>query len=253
MKKNIIIFYFGLICTFSYSQITLDGTLTNSNYSEHLNWFETKNFGIMYYNFSNTVVDELVFYEEDLSVYRTITITPPADYSTHILFPCDSIFNNDEKLEFLISHTNNGTGQQQVKLMNEDLDILYDFGTYFGWLNPYIVSSEGNSKLIFKGALWGSDYFLEIYSINITGLSTNSQYRIEKHPYPNPTGKSIALPYSLENSKNQVMNIFSSNGTLIDQFQIKPNENKLIINIENYSPGVYFYKYSNESKKFIVK
>ena len=49
-----------------------------------------------------------------------------------------------------------------------------------------------------------------------------------------------------------IMNIFNTKGQLIEAKQIDFSFDKILLNISNYSKGVYLYEVNGISKRFVV-
>ncbi|MGM0579158.1 MAG: T9SS type A sorting domain-containing protein [Bacteroidota bacterium] len=77
--------------------------------------------------------------------------------------------------------------------------------------------------------------------------------------FPNPAVKSAVMEYSISSfehdAKITLQNVL---GSIIDTYELSPDENKLTISTENLNPGVYFYTLTIDdeglaTRKLIVK
>jgi hypothetical protein len=101
-----------------------------------------------------------------------------------------------------------------------------------------------------------------VYSDRLTSDEKNRlqsmAYKLEQN-YPNPfSGKSI-IEYSLpDNEKNANIMVFNLSGGLIKTFNLKEKSGQIVINSEDFKPGMYLYSLvvrNDEimSKKMIVR
>ena len=122
--------------------------------------------------------------------------------------------------------------------------------------NNLIVSKGSLNKLIIKALAKNpsSQYVDEIYSL--PGSIPSSISKLESlnmlPAYPNPTRAIINLPYVLEKGQTAVMRIYNINGQLSDQKEIDSSFDRILLNVESYHPGIYFYEYNGITNKFIV-
>lgn len=254
MKKIPIIFGLVILTITSEAQINLEHTFTStSNYGIYS--FITDSKGIMYYTYGDTTTNQIKFYNKDYSLYKTITINRPVGYSIIIFNVSEKLFNINSSLELLCEFSK----AQNTKLLiyDENGTIIKDFGTYNYGIYPYIISNGLFSKLIIKALSKNSSSQLidEIYSLpgNLpnTALST-LKFNIEAAAYPNPANKIIYLPYKLEYGKSTILRIYNLKGQLIEQKNIDSNDDKVILDLESYQPGIYFYEYNGITNKFIL-
>lgn len=77
--------------------------------------------------------------------------------------------------------------------------------------------------------------------------------------FPNPSVKNAIMEYSLNQNDTEVkITLQNVLGSIVDTYELSPDENKLSINTENLNPGVYFYTLSIKdeglaTRKLIVK
>jgi len=86
-----------------------------------------------------------------------------------------------------------------------------------------------------------------------SGISLLSAEISQTGIYPNPAFQIIYIPVNLPQGETTVLNIFNSDGKLIDQKQINNGVKIISLNVEDYPSGLYIYSYNNTRGKFIVK
>ena len=203
--------------------------------------------GAMYYNL-DIKGNKVTFYNPDYSVYKTISIPTPKEYSiSTILCASDKMFNTDNLLEFLIVyHTPMINITTQMILYNENGTKLYDFG--FNYFSAYFYTDGKKTKLFTMNA---NDTCRTYLLVGITTTAKSATIS-QNYAYPNPALSSITLPYSLEPGETSDLKIFNYSGQLIESKQIDSNFDRIILNVENYKKGIYFYSVKGVSNKFIV-
>lgn len=77
--------------------------------------------------------------------------------------------------------------------------------------------------------------------------------------FPNPAVKNAIMEYSIDQNETEAkITLQNVLGSIVDTYELSPDENKLNISTENLNPGVYFYTLSiNDeglaTRKLIVK
>jgi len=214
----------------------------------------------MYYNF-NTTTSVLTLYSNDYSLYKSLTITPPAGFKTPAFAGGIStkIFNSDDLVEFCFSFTTTSTSnpyESKLLLYNENLQVIKDFGNRGSFY--FFKTVDNVTKCCVSGyTISGSQitYYQDIYHLpgNLpVDVFNELPSTNEQTPFPNPTNTFIIIPFSLGVSENTVLNIFNQQGQLIDSRIISGNESSFRYDVHNLSPGFYFYQYNNVKEKFIV-
>lgn len=69
--------------------------------------------------------------------------------------------------------------------------------------------------------------------------------------YPNPATHSVTIPYSVKNT--EVMAIYNIKGELIEQVNLQPGDNQVVINTEHMPAGIYIYRVGSAALKFVVR
>jgi hypothetical protein len=230
------------------------------------------NTGADLYGYVQNSSNQIMLYNEDYSLYKAITITPPAGYNINssISFVSKSLFNSDNKIEFIVTFINPSALQQggdyntycSCKMYNEDGSLIKDFGTSYQVLPWSIVkTSSGDFKLLILRHVYNTtpsvyyDLYTDVYSLSGTlPLSVSVQNNMQfQPPYPNPANATITLPYQLKQGEISQMNIYNINGQLIETKQIGYDYDKVLLNVSSYTKGVYIYQVNGISNRFIVE
>ena len=238
------------------AQITLEKTFDeNVLYPGYISPF------IGFYASANTATNQVKLYNEDYSLYTTVTITPPTGYKfkSTALFS-KNIFTNDNKITFFVCFDsgNYDNLSEHLRLYDENGTMLKDFG-YAYLLSPSVhVTSDNKYRL--RVERWNVPapvtYTTEIYSLPgtvTTGLRSAQVENPKQLPYPNPANTVITLPYKLEQGETSVMRIYDMGGRLVDMKQIDYMFDKILLNVAGYAKGVYIYEVNGVSNRFIVE
>jgi hypothetical protein len=203
-------------------------------------------------------------YNTDYSVRsnNTYTFTPPAGYKVNTVSMSRKIFNTDDNYEFLVTYkrTDNvyDNTREKIILLNQNSGTIKDFGFAYS-LNayPYLHIANNHFRLMVTKTYYdGSNATqqTEIYSVPGTppsGLSNLKASEIQS-PYPNPTNSIVTLPYQLRQGEMSVMQIFNISGQLVETKQIDYVFDKILLNVSEYTKGVYIYIVNGVSNRFIV-
>jgi hypothetical protein len=141
------------------------------------------NTGLNLYGFVNTTTNQVKIYNEDYSLHKTVTITPPTGYSINAGVSCLSknLFNSNNKVEFILTLTNPNALQQggnrdlyySCKMYDEDGSLIKDFGTSYQILPSGVIKiSNGKFKLLIlkiilldENPASGYFYSTDVYSV----------------------------------------------------------------------------------------
>jgi len=240
----------------SNAQITLEHTFDSwVNFTNTMSWFGDAN----YYMNSYPTNNQIKIYNADYSLYKTISITLPSGYSiSSVSYLTKTLFNSNDKLEFLVSFMGPtaDNSYHTLRLYDEDGVVIKDFGFNYS-LNPVIHKINDQYRLSISRTNYTTSvsYSTEIYSL--PGTMSNRISEIEnsniQSPFPNPATAVINLPYKLNQGEKSLMRISDIQGQLIEIKQIDYAFDKIILNVSNYSKGVYTYEVNGVSNKFIVE
>lgn len=263
MKAKLLSTFFSVLSLFAFSQINLEHTFT-STIGSTMN-VNTNN-QTMYY-IHDATTHTLTLYNNDYSLYKTITPTPPSGYQYATSFNLvggtisTKVFNTDNLVEFAYIYQSTGTPTTyKLILYNENLQIVKDFGPR---LSMYIFETVNNvTKCNVLGFVqdpnppYTMTYYNDIYSLPGSlpvGVMENPISGSDIKPFPNPASSSIIIPISLSEGETSLINFYSQSGYLINSFPINCHETQFIYDVKSLSPGLYVYQYKNVSGKFIVQ
>ena len=125
---------------------TFDGSVHIGNYL-HENLFQ----GINYYVLQDDETNQVNLYAEDFSLYKTITLTPPAGYRVRWgQFFSKNVFSTDGKIAFWFSFENETAldfnSRVIARIYDEDGTIVKDFGAS-NWKGNIFFHVTSNNQL----------------------------------------------------------------------------------------------------------
>jgi len=263
MKTILLSAVFCMMSLFVCSQINLEHTFTSTIGST--NNVNTNNQTMYYINDGTT--HTLTLYNNDYSLYKTITPVPPSGYQYATIFNLvggtisTKIFNTDNLVEFAYIFQSTGTPTTyKLILYNENLQIVKDFGAR---LSMYIFETVNNVvKCNVMGFIqdpnppYTMTYYNDIYSLPGSlpvGVMENPISVSDLKPFPNPASSTVIIPISLMENETTLINFYNQNGNLINSYPISGSESQFIYDVKSLSPGLYVYQYKNVSGKFIVQ
>ncbi len=267
-KRSIILIAFVFLTIVSKSQVTLEETysatsdtsITFSLYQVNNNLYSSDITG---YILLDSRDNSLKFYNTDYSLNTNISISPPNGFVfSSLQLASKKLFNDNENVEFMVFYSNsNNTIEYRGILYDETGSILHDFGNIYT-AYAYIVGSNyklttNRYPIVYTN--YPSEYHYEfntqIFLLDgiVPNNIMNKNIQEVSNPYPNPANDIINLPYSLNKGKVSSMKIFNSNGLIIEQKQIDSYFNRIMLNVSNYTSGVYFYEYEGKTNSFIVE
>lgn len=210
---------------------------------------------------------EIKIYNSDysLNTYNKYQFTPPTGYKLTSVSPSKKLFNSDNDYEFIVtfsktSYSSYDNNYYKSILYDINGKVIKDFGTGSSiTIYPFLFIINNQYKLMVLRTIYdienNSITNTEIYSVPGTYSSLNvSEYKINKNQtaYPNPTHYSITLPYQLKQGEISEMLIFNIKGQLVESKQIDFLFDKILLDVSNYSKGIYFYEVNGMSSKFVV-
>ena len=252
MKKSIFLFIVTVFVSNLNAQITLENTFSDNFYYSTNTHLKT-----LYYSAYPVNGNQFIFYNEDYSYYKTVTIMPPSGYNCNgIANISDHLFNSDDLIEFtcVFFDTLNNSGYL-LKLYNENETEIQDFGTAYAGYAYKTVNNEVRFSTYKYTNYPNPDYETDVYSLPGSIASTKSiKSGISEYlPYPNPANTIIYLKYNLDQSEIENLQIFNSSGQIIETKKIGGAFDKIKLDISSYPSGQYFYKYKTNTQKFIVE
>lgn len=204
-------------------------------------------------------------YNSDYSLYSndTYDFTPPEGYKLYSVSLSRELFNELDDIEFMVVYNKIENVYDNTRstaiLYNQTGSVIKDFGfAYSVYVYPYLHIMDGSFRLqvgktYYDGTNTAQE--TEIYSIPGTPPTNTSNLKSAElqSPYPNPANTIITLPYQLKQGQFSHMNIYKLNGKLIETKQIGYDFDKVLLNVSNYTKGVYVYTVNGISSKFIIE
>lgn len=254
MKKLALILFLCAMISTSFAQMTLLHTFPSYDY-------------YVVGDYVNESIDRYVIqdgntiqiYKPDFSLEKTVTLNLPSGYTLSIASVSQHLYNTDNSYEITITAFNNSeTSNQRYyhAIVNENGSVLQNFGYAYS-LSGTCCRIGGQlryvlSKMMFDGSILSKS--LEVYSCsgNYSGIAPIEAPN-QLLPYPNPATSIINLPYELTQGTTAKMKIFNSNGQLVEVKQLGSHFNNILLNVDNYVHGIYFYEYNGNRGKFIVQ
>lgn len=207
-------------------------------------------FGNYYYTLSD-YSDEgpvtITFYDDDYNLYKQTTILLQQGYESDDVVPispeiiCTNYHKYSEEVGYYI---------YTMIFCDIDGNIIKKID----YVDICEIELVPNSKNIFLLS-YAKDgtFYTEVYSVDGYDLNEKIIASSFSHAYPNPAKSTISLPYNLNKGEQAEMLIYDVNGRMIDKKRIDSTFNKILLNVESYTPGVYFYSVNGVSQKFVVK
>lgn len=190
----------------------------------------------------------VTIYNQDYSIYKQLTIYPyegcniiqmSEDIFTYSFYGLQFIF-----VECYRYYEDGGTS----------VSILYDIdGNIVKKWDGTADFNFYNNKMIVYLRDWENGWVSEIYSIDGYDLNEKVMPTSFFHAYPNPARNTISLPYNLNKGEQAEMLIYDVNGKMIEKKMIDSTFDKILLNVESYTPGIYFYSVNGVSHKFVVR
>lgn len=236
------------VANFSFGQITLEhvfpaGETAKVYKNENQTFYFTTKFE------SNTIN----IYNSDYSLYKTINVQSPAGFGT-VSFPdadnfqfaiSKHIFNNDDKLEIVVSF---GSGISKLQIINEDGVIIKNFDNeYYDYdIELFTDKTTNKNKLVVLNTTNAS----EVYILPSSSLASKEiEYQKKLSAFPIPTNKTLNI-FNPVNGANKV-EFYDVSGKMVMSKSFNINENRISVEVENLPKGNYIYKIGNLTSKFI--
>lgn len=220
-----------------------------------------------YYN-TNIIGDSYVvkIYNTDYSLQQNTTyrFPLPTGYKINSVSMSRKMFNTDNNYEFLViyerlNYMQGDDSRMQLILYNQNGGIIKDFGSGSHlYVYSYLQIANNQLRLLLmrtahNGGTTTSSK-MEIYSVPGVPPTSSSGNKVNESqpPYPNPASSVITLPYQLEQGEISVMNIYNMSGQLIDAKLIDAVFDKILLNVSDYTKGMYIYEVNGVSNRFVV-
>jgi subtilisin family serine protease len=119
---------------------------------------------------------------------------------------------------------------------------------FTGTLPPGGNNFWGNGKVNAYGAVKQVLFLL-------TGIKTDVETDLKCELYPNPNNGNFILKYSADKSENLSIEIFDIHGKSVCNYEwlVNDGENKMEIELQDKSKGIYFTKVASEKGSTVIK
>lgn len=247
--KNLLLLSTILICAVSSAQAVLEHSYWTSQLPEGRNYFYTED-GLKYLIFDGGSNIFQIFNDQHILLK---TFTAPFDNAPLLIrdiFVTDKLFNNDSKIEFLVSAQEDPV--VRLLLFDDDGNILQEFPGRRAFKilknndNEYkLITTDINPFMLLD--------FMDVYSL-IGTLSVNQQnlLRQELLLQPNPASDFVRITNNLQSGQTGVLSIFTLGGAMISQKTIHFND-EIQLDVSSFASGTYLYNFNGDSGKFIKK
>jgi type IX secretion system substrate protein len=218
-------------------------------------------------------VTYFVLYNPDHSIYKTITVPQmTGKRAQFISYVTETLFDTDSLIEYMLYYALPSGGPSEVKVINENGNILLDVDSanftansgndpYMGYVDQPIFPNGNQTKLY----LYTNNYAVTtVYNLPgqlpclecangvTTGLIQQQEPAGGSHKsiaYPNPFTNSVKIKYILpENCRHAFVNIYDITGKLIKKKEIDNAYNELYITGLEIQQGAYFYQVVADDK-----
>jgi hypothetical protein len=210
--------------------------------------------------------NQLKLYNEDYSLYKTVTLTPPYGYELLSSPPLISrrLFNTNDKVEFTVLFSESSADADRnndynIRIYDEDGKVIKDFGNANSFSSNVIKLSNGQYKLwLQKSTHNGSNpttYKTEIYSLpgDVSISAIKEGVNEYSAPYPNPSNNIVHIPYQLKKGEVSLMRIYNMQGQLLEEKQVDYAFNEILLDVSTYEKGVYVYVVNGVANRFTVE
>lgn len=252
--KKILLSVAIIASNFVFSQITLETTYNSENLQVYTNATETN-----YYSVGQNLTTVKI-YNANHTLKKQFTPTIPTGYSMSInsynnFILSKNIFNTDNLLEIVVvfhKYDNINGLIIRIIIFNEDGQIVKDFGENYRLddefdFHVYHDNTTNTNKLRLYKVTTNST---EIYNLPTTSLASKEiQSKNNLSAFPIPTNKVLNI-INPDNGANKVQ-IYDTSGKLVMNKSFSSHDDKIAIDVEALTKGIYIYKIGEMSSKFI--
>ncbi|WP_347216128.1 T9SS type A sorting domain-containing protein [Chryseobacterium sp.] len=197
-------------------------------------------------------------YNANHTLYKTLTPNIPSSY---LYIPellkenysiSKRIFNTDDKLEFILTFINNQGGQRLMLIINEDGNIIKQFGNEYHSLYQVFHETASNQNKFVISKSSGTNTITEVYSLPtslLTTLEIQAQNKNKLSAFPIPANKLLNI-MNPGNGGNNVQ-MYDVSGKMVLHKSFSSGEKSISIDVESLKAGVYLYTIGDQSSKFI--
>lgn len=253
-----------LICGVAHSQIALENVYPNGG---------AKKLGVVHltssgYKYFESDTDQIVLYNLNHSVFKTINIPQQADvnpFTWMIYYVSEELFNtNPNDVEYVISYGEWIGNTNRLKIYDENSNLLFSRDSFLlggivgdGVQKSGIVYTSNGVKMTLSRQ--GINGPVEVYSLPgvlpcnectagvITGLAQSESnagipQEFLPNPYPNPTNNYTTITYELPNEvKTGEIVFYNMVGQEVKRFTVSNSFTTLLISANDLAVGTYHY------------
>jgi hypothetical protein len=259
--NRFLLFLILISCKLS-AQITFE---TNYNNNVYYDAPGLMNFSAAGYKYVFADTDQIVLYNLNHSVYRTISMPnmPSGSFNFRVRWVSDELFNtNPADIEYVLTYESLTTSFMSVRVYDENGNILLSRDTCYlpGSLNAGIheqgiVHTSAGVKMLLRNQVNSKTTVYALPGVLpctmcdqgvMSGLQPNTSSGAQSQqiaaPYPNPTQSSITLPYSLPNgtSTGEII-IYNMIGREVKRYSITSVFSSLVLETSELASGTYSY------------
>lgn len=241
-----------------YSQITLEATYSQSGTYTQLPLSGTK-FYLM-----DVVNSKCLINNANHTNWKTINLAVPANnYLYDIKYLSENLFTTDNSLCLSYVYYNyNSTGQYYsytAKVVKENGSVLL---TIPGCQYLYVYTfNDGSTKLVtysYDNSVFPSTIQTAVYNLPGALVAAPEKQTEPLFAIPNPAQQAVRIPYQLPAEiHNATLELLDVNGKKLRSFFLNDQQGSLLIGLETFPRGTYFYfieaeNYRSATGKLIV-
>ncbi|OCA80532.1 hypothetical protein BBH99_00055 [Chryseobacterium contaminans] len=252
MKK--ILFSMAFIAVnYAFDQMNLEHSYTSDG--SHWDVYSDNNTSHYLIGKENNTFD---IYNANHTLYKTLVPNIPGTYTyiPELLkegYPISKrIFNTDDQLEFILTFINNQNGQRLMLIINEDGNIIKQFGNDYQPLYQIFHDAVSNQNKFVISKNSGTNTVTEVYTLptsTLTTLEIQTQNKNKLSAFPIPANKILTIT-NLGNGGNHVQ-VYDASGKMVLHKSFGWGEKSISLDVESLQAGVYLYKIGDQNAKFI--
>ena len=263
MKSILAFTILMLFYTAGNTQVTLE-----KKYDFSTSVIELETLGYKYY-LMDVPNGQCRIYNTDHSLFKTINCNVPAGFYLYdIKLLSEKLFDNDTGIELLCTFYKYNASPEYYeynsKIINEDgSQLAFIDGALYNYINK---TGENTYKLFsycFDYSTFPEKVWTNIYSLSgtpvVSAFLENETPDFNLKAFPNPASSQLKVAYNLPPEVREgKLSLFDNNGKLVQQFIIDNHTDHLLLNVSDYTSGVYHYfvEYGNKrssSQKLMVR
>lgn len=197
-------------------------------------------------------------YNANHTLYKTLAPNIPNSYMYIPELLTDNysiskrIFNTDDQLEFILTFLNNQDGQRLMLIINEDGNIIKQFGNDYHSVYQVFHDAVSNQNKFVISKSSGTNTVTEIYTLptsTLTTLEIQAQNKNKLSAFPIPTNKILTIT-NPGNGGNKIQ-VYDVSGKMVLHKSFTSGEKNISIDVESLKTGTYLYTIGDQSSKFI--